>query len=162
MIAPRHPERAPAVMAQARSLGVPAKKLSELKEGAPQHSESALILDKMGVLSGLYAGADVVFIGGSLVPIGGHNPAEAAFFGKPVLFGPWMQNFKEMAEEFVRCQAARRVFDAAMLENEILTLAEDPALRRKIGEAAQELVRTHQGAAERNSRMVLPTLKGVF
>ena len=106
--------------------------------------------------------ADLVFVGGSLVPVGGHNPAEPAHFGKPVLFGPWMQNFKEMAEEFVRAGGACRVNDAAELEKEILNLLDDPGRRRQIGSAGRELVRRHQGATENNIRMILPVVKGAL
>lgn len=159
VVAPRHPGRFDSVLRKARVMGIGAQKISELLERRTDRSESTLILDKMGVLSGLYSMADLVFVGGSLVPVGGHNPAEPAHFGKPILFGPWMQNFKDMSEEFVRAGAGCRVSDAAELEIEILNLMKDAGRRNRIGSAARELVRRHQGSTEKNLCMILPIVK---
>lgn len=161
ILAPRHPERFASVLETARTLGVPAVLLSEA-ELTVERLAPVLILDKMGVLSGLYAEAEIVFMGGSLVPTGGHNPTEPAAFGKSILFGPFMQNFKEMAEEFVRFGAALQVRDAEDLRSRIETLAKDPAGRAALGKAAKELMVRHQGALRMNLGMVLKPVKGAL
>ena len=161
LLAPRHVERVPAVLEKARALGVPAERLSEARWTADSLAP-VLILDKMGVLSGLYAEAEAVFIGGSLVPVGGHNPTEPAVFGKAVLFGPHMQNFQEMAEEFVRSNAALRIQSAEELKERIEALAKDPERRAALGAAAKELIERHQSALRKNLEMILTPIKGVF
>lgn len=161
VLAPRHPERVSSVIEKARSLKVPAERILEVR-GVANELAPVLILDKMGVLSGLYAEADVVFLGGSLVPIGGHNPTEPAAFGKAVLFGPHMQNFKEMSEEFIRSDAALCVHSADELKERIEMLAKDPLRRAALGAAAKEVMERHQGALRKNLEMILMPLKGVM
>ena len=161
ILAPRHPERVSSILDKARSLKVPALRISEVR-GVSNGLAPVLILDKMGVLGGLYAQAQAVFLGGSLVPIGGHNPTEPAAFGKAVLFGPHMQNFKEMAEEFIRSDAAICVQNAQELKTRIEALAKDPQHRARLGAAAKELVERHEGALRKNLAMILTSLKGVL
>ncbi len=161
ILAPRHPERVGSVVERARSLKVPVERISEIRTVA-NGLAPVVILDKMGILSGLYAEAEVVFLGGSLVPIGGHNPTEPAVFGKAVLFGPHMQNFKEMAEEFVRSHAALCVQNADELKERIEMLAKDRELRAALGSAAKELMERRQGALRKNIEMILTPLKGVL
>lgn len=157
LIAPRHLERIPAILRSAARSGVRVRKVSEAlaRNGSGDWGEDILLLDQMGVLAGLYRLADAIFIGGSLVPVGGHNPVEPAFFEKPVLFGPHMENFREMAEEFQRAGAAVRVGSAADLEKELAALWEDPERRRRLGRAARDLVTRHQGATRRNAERIV-------
>ena len=161
LLAPRHVERVDAVLQKARALGVPAERLSEARWTADSLAP-VLILDKMGVLSGLYAEAEVVFLGGSLVPVGGHNPTEPASFGKAVIFGPHMQNFNEMAEEFIRSNAALRVQSAEELRQAIEALVKDSVRRAALGAAAKKLMERHQGALRKNLEMILTHTKGAF
>ena len=162
ILAPRHTERVPAILSTARGLGVPAARMTGFEEKKVKANNPVLILDKMGVLSSLYAAADVVFMGGSLVSVGGHNLAEPAYFEKAILFGRSMENFKEMADEFIRSGAAISVAGAADLEAQIVSLIGDEARRTALGQAAKRLIFSHQGAIQRNLQMILPTLQGVL
>ena len=76
------------------------------------------------------------------------------YFERPVFFGPFMENFKEMADEFKRSEAAVEVKDAAELEERIMEIAKDPERARSMGEAAKELVMKHQGATDRSVRLL--------
>lgn len=151
IIAPRHPERLAAVIKDAERICGGYGLLS----GPDASPEKVLLVDKMGVLGSLYPAADVVFVGGSLVPVGGHNPIEPAYFGKPVLFGPWIANFREITADFVKAAAAVRVTDADGLEKEILRLLSDPAERAGMGGRALELVRSQRGALARTVDQIL-------
>ncbi|PIU40610.1 MAG: 3-deoxy-D-manno-octulosonic acid transferase, partial [Candidatus Omnitrophica bacterium CG07_land_8_20_14_0_80_50_8] len=114
-------------------------------------SDRVLLLDTMGVLAGLYRLADVVFVGGSLVPYGGHNLVEPAYFEKPLLFGPWMANFKEMAFEFKKAQGALEVKDAGDLEIEIRRFIREAERGKAMGAAAKKVIACQRGATKRNS-----------
>ncbi len=164
LIAPRHLTRLESIEARAAKKGVETKRVSnfldESQKGIPNADEGTiLILDKIGVLASLYRLADVVVIGGSFVPVGGHNLVEPAYFEKPILFGPHMHNFKEMAEAFKGANAAIEVKDAGGLEKVILSLAQDPHRRKTLGSAAKKLVSQHQGATGRNVQELLSLLK---
>ena len=117
-----------------------------------------MLLDEMGVLASFYEIADAVFVGGSLVPSGGHNLVEPSFFEKPVLYGPFMENFYEMAEEFKKNQAAVQVSGPEELEKQLEDLISSPDKRRTLGLAARDLVRRHQGATEKNVKLLLTSL----
>jgi 3-deoxy-D-manno-octulosonic-acid transferase len=144
LLAPRHPERAGEVEELIRARGLPAVRRSGLPEaGAPG---AVVILDTVGELAALYALAEVVFVGGSLVPIGGHNVLEPAMRGKPVLVGPHMSNFREGAELLQRSGGGLVVKDGPELERELTRLLEDRDLARRMGEAARHAFAGRQGA----------------
>jgi 3-deoxy-D-manno-octulosonic-acid transferase len=103
----------------------------------------------MGDLTALYSIADIVFIGGSLVKKGGHNPIEPALFAKPILFGNRMENFREVRDIFIRQQAALEVDSAQHLEYEMRRLLASPAERKALGERAGRLLDENRGATER-------------
>lgn len=107
---------------------------------------SALLLDSVGELASFYAIADAVFIGGSLVPVGGHNILEPAIAGRVPIFGPSMENFKEMASRFLEEGAAIKVADGAELAAAWEVLLRDPAERERRGAAARALVERYRGA----------------
>jgi len=156
VVAPRHPERFASIEKKAVQESVSIKKVSQMtSSGYDGDAERIAVLDVMGVLGPLYRLADTVFIGGSFVPQGGHNPVEPAFFGKAVLFGPSMHNFREMAAQLTQSGAAIAVSDASCLEKTILQLIDDRERRRKLGEAAQALVRAHEGATARAAQWVV-------
>src|SRR5207245_6831104 len=108
VIAPRHPERFGEVARLARDAGFVTTRRSELPIDA-EPSADVVVLDTIGELAQVYQLATAVFVGGSLVDQGGHNILEPAVFGKPIVFGPHMQNFKEIAEEFLANGAAVQV-----------------------------------------------------
>ncbi|MEX2220938.1 MAG: 3-deoxy-D-manno-octulosonic acid transferase [Candidatus Rokuibacteriota bacterium] len=144
LLAPRHPERADEVEELIRARGLPATRWSRLpEEPAPG---GVLILDTVGELAELYRLAEVVFVGGSLVPVGGHNVLEPAMRGKPVLVGPHMSNFREGAELLERSGGGLVVKDGLELERELARLLEDRALAHRMGEAARDAFAGRQGA----------------
>lgn len=144
LLAPRHPERAAEVEGLIRERGLAAARRSRLPEdGKPG---AVVILDTVGELAELYALAEIVLVGGSLVPVGGHNVLEPAMRGKPVLFGPHMSNFREGAERLQRSGGGLVVKDGPGLEREIGRLLEDRDLGRRMGDAARDAFAERQGA----------------
>lgn len=148
LLAPRHLTRLEAAEAAVKKAGFMPRRLFD-GGGAPA-SGDVFVLDRMGVLAGLYRAADVVFVGGSLVNVGGHNLVEPAYFEKAVVFGPHMQNFREMAAEFLGAGAAVKVGSAAELGETLAELSVDAERRRALGRAAKDIVGRHQGAVRRN------------
>ncbi len=108
-----------------------------------------VLLDSIGELAGLYSIADAVFVGGSLVPAGGHNILEPAWFGRPPVFGDSMENFREMAEQFLGAHAAVQVGSGPELGKVWAQLIENPALRERMGKAAREVCERNRGATAR-------------
>jgi 3-deoxy-D-manno-octulosonic-acid transferase len=108
-----------------------------------------LLLDTVGELSRVYEFAATVFMGGTLVPRGGHNILEAIGFGKPVLFGPHMENFRDMAREFLEAGAAVEVRTSAALAGELERLLTDSAAAEEIGRRGQALLERNRGATGR-------------
>ncbi len=145
-IAPRHLERIDKICRLIRVNGLEVVRLSRLETFL---GGQVALLDTMGDLMALYELADVVFVGGSLVKKGGHNPIEPAVFGKPVLFGRHMDNFREIRDTFIRQGAAIEVEAAAPLEYELRRLLASPAERKALGDKARELLNQSRGATER-------------
>ena len=145
ILAPRHPERFAEVERLARDAGFVTARRSELPIDAEPRAD-VVVLDSIGELAQLYQVATVVFVGGSLADHGGHNILEPAIFGKPVIFGPHMQNFKEIAEAFLANGAAIQVRSEQELDDTILTLVRDPVQRARLGAAARALVEANRGA----------------
>ena len=144
ILAPRHPERTGEVEALIRERGLGAVRRSRLPgDAAPG---AVVILDTVGELAALYALAEVVFVGGSLVPVGGHNVLEPAMRGKPVLTGPHTSNFREGVELLQRSGGGLVVKDGADLARELRRLLEDRDLARRMGEAARLAFAGRQGA----------------
>ena len=102
--------------------------------------------------------ATVVFVGGSLVDHGGHNILEPAIFGKPILFGPHMQNFKEIADTFLSNGAAVQVASERELELAIVMLLADPVRRARLGAAARALVEANRGAKDKTLAVIADLL----
>jgi 3-deoxy-D-manno-octulosonic-acid transferase len=148
VIAPRKPER----FAEAEALAIDAGFTVSRRTDLPVDTEprtDVVILDTIGELAPLYQIATVVFIGGSLVPAGGHNILEPAAYGKAVVFGPHMHNFAEIAATFLENHAAEQVADATELEPALLALLTDPVRRARLGAAARALVDANRGARGR-------------
>ena len=109
-----------------------------------------VILDTIGELGRLYSLADVVFVGGSFVKVGGHNILEPAAHGKPVLVGPYMFNFQEIFELLTSRSVCIMTPDENAFEKTLLDLLSHPEKMEKMGKAALEVVHENQGATERN------------
>ena len=146
VLAPRHPERLDEVEALVRARGLAVVRRSRLSSGS---GNEVILLDTMGELASLYAAADVVFVGGSLVPSGGHNVVEAALQSKAVVFGPHMENFRDTAALLLREAAAVQVKDGPELATALGRLLTDEPSRHALGRAAWNAVRAHQGACVR-------------
>jgi len=144
VLAPRHPERVGEVVGLLKSRGLVAVRRTDLP--ARRTPGAVIVLDTVGELAQLYAVADVVFVGGSLAPLGGHNMLEPAFRGKPVLFGPHTSNFRDAAGVLVDSGGGVVVRDAAELGNELRRLLADPALRARRGAAGRDAVALRHGA----------------
>jgi 3-deoxy-D-manno-octulosonic-acid transferase len=153
VIAARHPERFDEVERLCRHEGLTVVRRSELPIDAEPRAD-AVVLDTIGELAQLYQIATVVFVGGSLVPAGGHNILEPALYGKPVVFGPHMQNFGEIAETFLTNGAAIQVRTAGELEETMLSLISDPVRRARVGAAARALVESNRGARDRTLAVI--------
>jgi 3-deoxy-D-manno-octulosonic-acid transferase len=157
VIAPRKPERFGEVEALARAEGFKVVRRTDLGvDGEPR--ADVVILDTMGELAHLFHIATVVFIGGSLVTQGGHNILEPAVHGKPIVFGPDMSNFAEIAATFLANQAAIQVADAADLVAVVLRLMGDSVERARLGAAARALVEANRGAKHRTLEVIADLL----
>ena len=146
LLAPRHPERAAQVMQLAADRGFSVTRRTLLSEAT---GCDAVVLDTVGELAALYQLGDVAFIGGSLVPTGGHNPIEPARFAVPVLTGPNVRNFAAVYRAFVEAGAARVVHSGSELAQALAGWLADPAGARKAGEAGHRLLVENAGATAR-------------
>ena len=157
LVAPRHPERFAAVPGLIEAAGFRCLRRSALDPAAWTDGE-VLLLDTLGELAQLYALASVVFVGGSLVPSGGHNILEPAVAGKAVLVGPHMENFQEIADAFRSESAMVQVASAEELGREVGALMLDEPRRLGLGERARGLVGRNRGAVNRTADALAPLL----
>src|SRR5258706_10586298 len=157
VIAPRHPERFGEVERLAREAGFVTTRRSELPIDAEPRAD-VVVLDTIGELAQLYQVATAVFVGGSLVDQGGHNILEPAIFGKPIVFGAHMQNFKEIADTFLTNDAAIQVRSDEELGKVLLTLVTDPVRRARLGAAARALVEANRGAKSKTLDVIADLL----
>jgi 3-deoxy-D-manno-octulosonic-acid transferase len=153
VLAPRHPERVGEVMTLVARQGFKGVRRSELPGGRGADTP-LIVLDTVGELAQLYSIADVVFVGGSLIALGGHNMLEPALRAKPVLFGPHTSNFREAASILLESGGGAVVRDAVQLAAELQGLLDDPALRARRGAAAREAAASRHGAARTNLDLV--------
>jgi 3-deoxy-D-manno-octulosonic-acid transferase len=149
VLAPRHPERFAEVAQLARDQAFVTAKRSDLPIDAEPRAD-VVVLDTIGELAQLYQIATAVFVGGSLVDTGGHNILEPAVFGKPIVFGPHMENFFEIAEAFVSNGAGVQLADDTQLEEAFVLLMGDPVRRARLGAAARALVEANRGANDKS------------
>jgi 3-deoxy-D-manno-octulosonic-acid transferase len=117
------------------------------------------LIDAFGQLPFYYGLASAVLIGGSFVPHGGQNPLEAASLGKPIVFGPYMQNFADIAKQLVTQHAARQLRSEAELTRALQQLLANPAKAQEMGRFAKELTERSQGATDRTLNALAPFLK---
>ncbi len=153
VLAPRHPERFEAVARLLRGRRVALARRTDL--GAAPERPDVLLLDTIGELARAYRLAAVAFVGGSLVPTGGHNPLEAAAWGVPVLTGPHVHNFREVYAELLAAGAVRVVSGAEELAAALAAWLDEPRAARAAGEAGRRVVEANRGAAGRTAEAVL-------
>jgi 3-deoxy-D-manno-octulosonic-acid transferase len=160
ILAPRHFERGKQVGNELESRGVPFAYRSAMsaKTQYPSQSLQALVLNTTGELKYFYEHASLIFIGKSLVAEGGQNPIEAGALGKPMVFGPNMQNFQAVAQSFVEKDAAIQVPDAAGLKSAVAEILANRERAQQMGRNAIAVVRENLGAIERSVDMILSKL----
>lgn len=153
ILAPRHPRRFEEVEKLLQRKSVNYRKKSEMN-GHSAHSEEVIFLDTLGDLPAIYRLASVVFVGGSLVDAGGHNPIEPARWSKPILFGPYMANFAALADEMKLKGGGIEVRGYEDLIREISLLLSDPERAMRIGERARSIVDGDRGVVDRSMGLV--------
>lgn len=159
LVAPRHPERFDEVARLLATRRVAFARRSGSRPGdAANGAPGVLLLDSLGELAAVYRHAAATFVGGTLVPTGGHNPLEPARFGRPIAVGPSMENFRDMAAQFDAAAAWRRVGSAAELGLAWREWLDDPAAAAAVGDAAERLVAANQGSLARTAELLAPLL----
>ncbi|MFM1769100.1 MAG: 3-deoxy-D-manno-octulosonic acid transferase [Verrucomicrobiota bacterium] len=163
VLVPRHFERGKEAGREVAAQGV---RFVYRKEMTP-HSQyqpgdvDCLLVNTTGELKHFYEQASVIFVGKSLTAEGGQNPIEPGALGKPIVFGPNMQNFEAVARSFVAQEGALQVRDADSLEQAIASLLADPARAEAMGQRALAVVRENQGSIERTVDMLVENLQGL-
>ena len=156
ILVPRHPERAQAVAGQLTRRG-----FSFVRRSAGESVTTATevyLVDTLGELAMFYACSDVAFVGGSLVPVGGHNALEPAALGLPILTGPYTFNAEDIAEMLQEAGAAIEVNDATSLADVAAKILASPRIRDLRGAAGQRIVAENRGALDRLMRLLQPLL----
>jgi 3-deoxy-D-manno-octulosonic-acid transferase len=162
LLAPRHKDRFAAVADLLARRGVKFARRSGMARGLAEAAlpvdTQVLLVDTIGELAALYASADVAFVGGSLVPIGGHNLLEPAALGLPVLTGPSHFNSQEIAQLLLRRGAALQVANPKDLAAALQRLLDEPAERRRIGDIGKDIVESNRGSVDRLLTLIEPSL----
>ena len=161
ILAPRHLERLDEVEKILKKESVSWVRKSSLPSGAgglDQKPSDVILLDTMGELMTVYGLGTLVFVGGSLIPIGGHNPLEPLFHKKCVLFGPHMFNFLEISQRLIEAGGAVQVSGKEELSSQLRRLLLDERARKELGERGYQFLKKHQGATERMFEEIRPYL----
>ena len=157
--APRHPERFRLVADHVRAAGWQVSTRSRARW--PQRDDAVFVVDTMGELLNFYACADVAFVGGSLQAVGGHNLLEPAAAGTPIVTGPHLHNFTEIASRLQAVDAVRIGADADAVGVQLAALLADPELRARMAQAGYELVESGRGALAQTLALLQPVLPPV-
>ncbi len=161
LIAPRHPERTKVIEKLIIKYNLQPLSISQIGLRATSYElRPVFILDTIGQLMDYYAIADIVFVGGSLVAIGGHNILEPASLGKPVLFGPYMFNFRDIAQLFLVNKAAVLVNNKEELKQKIKDFLIHPEDAQYLSRNAKQLILNNAGATKRNLDLIRLTANG--
>jgi 3-deoxy-D-manno-octulosonic-acid transferase len=160
VMAPRHPNRFGEVAAQLVSRGVRFVRRSQVPAAGAIGEAEILLLDSLGELLDFYAAGDVAFVGGSLVPIGGHNLLEPAALGLPILTGPNTSNSADVARLLIERGAAEVVKNPQELADRVTALLADPAARARMGVQGQAVVEANKGALQKLLGLVVPLIDG--
>jgi len=158
LLALRHPDRCGDVERMASKRGISTVRRTLSRDREEPLEEDVLMLDTIGELYRAYSIADVVFLGGSLVPIGGHNILEPVWYRKPVLIGPYTEKIEDVVRDLREARGVIVVRDDRELADAVGPLLRDPACRSAVGEAAHGVLRNYQGATERNLALLQPFL----
>ena len=156
LFAPRHPQRSTEAAKSIKDFGFEPVKISLLDSGAKLSGDArrVFLLDTVGQLLSFYAISSLVFVGGSLIKKGGHNIIEPASLEKPVLFGPYMFNFRDIAELFLASKAAIQVRNKEGLNENIKELLNNPVQAQCLGMNAKKLVLNNLGSTEKSLSLI--------
>ena len=157
LLVPRHPERFQAVTDLLNRRGIRFDRRSSHDPLRPD--AQVLLVDTVGELASLYAAVDVAFVGGSLVPVGGHNLLEPAALGIPIVTGPFQDNAREVASLLLREGAALQVSAAADLAATLRDLLTDAARRQRVGSRGLAVVEANRGTVARLMTLIVPLLE---
>jgi 3-deoxy-D-manno-octulosonic-acid transferase len=146
VLAPRHPERFTRVAQSAREYGLRTELYSQGEACSPQ--AQCFVIDTVGELMTYYACGDVAYVGGGIGDQGGHNALEPAALGIPVLFGPDMDNARDIADRLLSCNAAQEISNVREFSETVKSVLSDENLRARMGRAGRELVASNRGALE--------------
>ncbi len=160
ILVPRKPESFDQAAQKLAASGIPYLRRSELTAGVVLPLPGVLLLDSIGELGGLFGAADVVFMGGSLAHRGGHNILEPAFFSRPVIVGPHMENFQAIADEFRDAHASVAINSAAELASAVGRLLGSPETAKEIGGRALACAQARRGASGRALAVVRDLYSG--
>jgi 3-deoxy-D-manno-octulosonic-acid transferase len=154
LLAPRHPERAVAVSQLLSQAGLPCQYWHTLKTGEQERREAVVIIDTVGDLFALYSLADLIFVGGSMIPHGGQNILEPAAWGKVPLYGPYLNNFRAARQLLAEVDAGIQISDAASLIQAASYCLDHPEELHRRGQRGLKALGTHQGAAKRQAELL--------
>jgi 3-deoxy-D-manno-octulosonic-acid transferase len=154
LLAPRHPDRLDEIEALLGRHQLSSHRRSRGRIASQPEAAAVLLLDTIGELAKLYAVATVVFVGGSCVPIGGHNVLEPAAHRKAILFGPHMHNFQQIAAALLEADGALQVQHPERLGAMVSALLQQPERCQALGEAAYRVLHHNQGAIVRTLRLI--------
>ncbi|MBW1819070.1 MAG: 3-deoxy-D-manno-octulosonic acid transferase [Deltaproteobacteria bacterium] len=160
VLAPRHIKRAPHIRALVEARGLPCRLRTGPIPSGKGHDRSVIVLDTFGELFNAYSIATVAFCGGSLAPLGGQNPLEPAVWGRPVLYGPHMDNFPDAKALLEAAGGGRAVEGPAELADAVIRLLAHPDERERMGKQARRAVLNHHGASEKHAEAIAEVWMG--
>lgn len=163
LLAPRHIERSDQLEATIRAFGFHVVRRSQLGVNAKgpldQTGPRVIVLDTRGELAHVYGLASMTFVGGTFVPVGGHNLLEPASWSKPVLFGPFTDHCQEIADLLLESGGGRQVRDGSEMASLVVSILNDHSLEDRMGKAACQVVLENQGVVKRNVELLRPLLE---
>ena len=154
VIAPRHIDRTPEISAMLEKRGLAYQLRTELKNSGGRRERQIVLLDTFGELFDVYSIATIVFLGGSLVPLGGQNPLEPAIWGKAAFYGPHMDNFLDAKAILEAVGAGLEVENSDLLAEKAMHLLSHPKELIRLGDRARQAVFRNKGAAEKHARVI--------
>jgi 3-deoxy-D-manno-octulosonic-acid transferase len=160
LLAPRHPERAAEIGRLLNARGLPYHSWSQVKSGLESRRHPVVLIDTIGDLFSLYGLADIVFVGGSLIPHGGQNILEPAAWGLAPIYGPHLTNFRWAQAILETAGAGIMIHDAASLAAAAQNLLDHPDTRRRLGNRARAALTPHDGAARRQAELIVRLVGG--
>ncbi|MCC6442937.1 MAG: 3-deoxy-D-manno-octulosonic acid transferase [Armatimonadetes bacterium] len=158
LVAPRHIERTEEIEAIVQGKGFTAARRTLVSSEKPATEGSVILLDTIGELARVYGLSTVAFVGGSLAPIGGHDILQPLAFGVPPVFGPYMQNFRDISALALQAGVGFQVDSAAELSDTLLGLLQDERLRASVAKRVAQLIEANRGAARRYAEAALSLL----